>query len=129
MSDDRYPQETTISDETPWTTPSPMAELVSVPQQKTSCLSCIGNWMQRQKDIREGVLIDGEPPEPYEIQEAITWAPSWQTQNIMGQVVVACVALPSCMNCLSPEEKSAAERATRSGLALPAPGSPFGGRN
>lgn len=122
-----YPKDTTITDDTPWIAPGPMAELVSAPQQKNLCLACIGNKMQREKDIREGVLIDGREPEPYEIQDAVTWAPSWQTRDMgAGQVVMMCVALPSCMACLTPEEKSAAERATRSGLALPAPSSPFG---
>ena len=92
------------------------------------CLGCCGNHIQALKDRAEGVLVNGEEPELPVIRNAVTYAPSWQSHQIAGQIIFACVPLPSCWQCLVPEEKTPAERATKSGLAVPAPGG-WPGRN
>jgi hypothetical protein len=83
-----------------------------------SCLTCIGEYQMAVKDKEAGVLHDGEVPKIPEIGVAVTMAPSWQQTQIMGQMIMACVAIPTCMRHLSTEKKSAIERATASGLAI-----------
>lgn len=38
--------------------------------------------------------------------DAITWAPSWQQQQVGPQMVMACVALPTCAVHLQVDRKS-----------------------
>jgi hypothetical protein len=57
---------------------------------------------------------DQRPP----INKAVTFAPAWQSQTYMGQVIVACVSLPSCMDHLGSKKKSAEERAMEGGIVL-----------
>jgi hypothetical protein len=57
---------------------------------------------------------DQRPP----INDAVTFAPAWQSNIHMGQTLIACIALPSCMDHLESREKSAEERATEGGIIL-----------
>lgn len=89
---------------------------------QTKCLTCIGEYQMALKDIEDGVLHDGEQPVVPWVADAISWAPSWQQTQIMGQMMVACVAIPTCMRHLSTEKKSPIQRASASGLMLGGPG-------
>jgi len=82
------------------------------------CLQCIGEYQLAVEDRDNGVLHDGHEPEIPEIRDAITLAPSWQQQQIMCQMVMACVPAPACFEHLTTKKESAIQRATRSGLAL-----------
>jgi hypothetical protein len=57
-----------------------------------------------------------QPPDP---RDAITWLPAWQQQQVGQQMVMACVALPSCMEHIKINKPSPQQYAMRSGLALP----------
>lgn len=78
------------------------------------CLDCIARHMEWRKKQATG----SEELEPV-INDAVTLAPSWQSTTIAAQVIFACVALPACMEHLTPTELSAQEKAIKSGL-LPA---------
>jgi hypothetical protein len=52
------------------------------------------------------------------IQVSATWAPSWQSQVVGGQMMMACVVIPSCFDHLSNRERSAEEIAAGNGLIL-----------
>ena|SRR6266498_3277122 len=82
------------------------------------CLQCIGEYQMAVSDLDNGILHNGEKPVIPEIRAAITLAPSWQSQIIQGQMVMACVAIPSCFEHLTTTKQSPIERATRNGLAL-----------
>lgn len=86
------------------------------------CASCIGRYLTTVKDKAAGVQHDGQDPMIPPVNDAVTWLPSWQSQQIQGQIVMACVALPTCMGCCGIKEETPVERATKSGLALPGPG-------
>jgi hypothetical protein len=46
--------------------------------------------------------------------------PSWQQTMLgPGQLVLACIALPICINHIAFKEQTPQEKAARSGLALP----------
>lgn len=78
--------------------------------QTIKCLACVSEHLAaRQK------MPDQDPPV---IQDAITWAPSWQTKTMGGNVMMACVAVPSCLDHLSNEEKSPQQRAMEGGILL-----------
>lgn len=79
----------------------------------TKCLACTGQFVQASKQA-----VNGSVPVLPEIKEAVTWAPAWQNTIIQGQMVISCVAVPTCMEHLGVEKESAAEIAARRGLAL-----------
>jgi hypothetical protein len=82
------------------------------------CLSCIAEYQMALQDKEAGVLHNGQEPVIPAINFAVTMAPSWQQTQMMGQIVMACVAVPSCMGHLNTEKKSPIQRATASGLAI-----------
>lgn len=82
------------------------------------CLACIGENIQAHKDLEAGVLHNGSEPVPPPINDAITLAPQWVSQQTAGQLMVSCVAVPTCMRHLNVEKESPIQRATRSGLML-----------
>lgn len=85
-----------------------------VPQgQVIKCLSCINDYFQWQQN-----KPDSDPPE---IDDAITWAPSWQSNSIMGQMYFACVMAPSCMRHLGIKQMTPEERAIAGGILLARP--------
>jgi ferredoxin len=71
------------------------------------CLTCI-------VEIASGNQ-EGEP------EPAVTLVPSWQTQTSFGQVMMACVAVPTCRGHITITKKSPAERTLGSGLIIPTP--------
>lgn len=75
------------------------------------CIDCIARHMEWRK--AQALGSTGEEPV---INDAITLAPSWQSTTIQGQVIFACVAVPSCMEHLTPKELSVQEKAARAGL-------------
>jgi hypothetical protein len=87
-------------------------------EMSCSCLTCIGEYQMAIQDKENGVLHDGHEPIIPDINAAVTLAPTWQQTTLMGQMVMACVTVPSCMRHLSTEKKSHIQRATASGLAL-----------
>jgi hypothetical protein len=83
--------------------------------QPTKCLQCCSEYIiARSKGIPE--------EERPEIQDAVTWAPSWQMHQVMGQMAIAGIALPTCMDHLESKEKTAEQRAAEGGIILGGPG-------
>jgi hypothetical protein len=91
-------------------------------EMNVSCLQCVGEYLLARDDREAGVLHDGAEPVIPEIRSAVTLAPSWQQTEVLGQLIMACVALPSCLEHLQTKKESTVERATRSGLQLGRPG-------
>jgi hypothetical protein len=80
------------------------------------CMSCCA-----ERIVAEVKQNKGELPEDAhlpEIRDAITWAPAWQTQAVAGQMVMACVALPTCKEHIQAVELSPADQAVRGGRLL-----------
>lgn len=80
-----------------------------------ACLDCIGAYklaVARKEDGDDKVQI---PP----VYNAVTLCPSWQNTSIMGQMIVACVAVPTCAIHIGVTPKSAQQRAVESGLIIP----------
>jgi hypothetical protein len=100
--------------------PTPiMGEIVSAPSYPM-CLSCVSEYiLARNKWIESGQPDGEEPNYNTEVNPAVTEAPSWQSQAMGGQMVVACVPLPTCMKHLGVREKTAMEKAAGSGLMVP----------
>jgi hypothetical protein len=84
----------------------------------TKCASCVGKWVRTKADIDNDVLHNGQVPILPPVNDAVTWLPTWESTTIQGQLVMACVALPSCLDCCTIKNESPIERATKSGLAL-----------
>lgn len=80
-----------------------------------ACLECIGNYKIHVENVEN---VANEVPAPG-INFAITLAPSWQQQQIMGQMIVTCVAIPACLMHLGVAELTPAQKAMQSGLVLP----------
>ena len=70
------------------------------------CLACVGEHIASKAN-----------PKP-EIRKAITLAPQWVQQQMMGQVMISAVAVPTCYEHLNVQEESALQKATRNGLLL-----------
>jgi hypothetical protein len=100
----------------------PLAEVSSVPAQQFFCSSCVSKKAQVEADLENGVLYDGDTPVVPRVNMAVVWLPSWQTNSVQGQVLMACIALPSCLACTIHREDSIVEKMTKSGLALPGAG-------
>lgn len=82
--------------------------------QVWKCLNCIGEYniaIQKYPGA-------GKPP----INDAITLAPTWQNTTLMGQTFFACVAVPTCMDHLTTQEKTPQQKAMEGGLILGGPG-------
>lgn len=88
------------------------------------CLQCIGEYQLVTADRERGILHDGREPVIPEICDAVTMAPTWVQNHVMGQVVMAAVVVPSCFKHVQSKKESPVERATRSGLALGGNGMP-----
>jgi hypothetical protein len=85
------------------------------------CLACIEAHVTFLTEQENGKHPAEE--EAPEIREAYTLAPSWQTHTMMGQMMMTCVALPSCYEHLVPQKKSPMERsALAGGVLIPGPG-------
>jgi hypothetical protein len=80
----------------------------------TKCLACVSEYIQHKNKFPN--------EERLPVNDAITWAPSWQNFSIMGQSMFGCVALPSCMQHLDVKDKTPQQRAMEGGLLLGGPG-------
>jgi hypothetical protein len=76
------------------------------------CLPCISEWVANGSPGG----VDGE--EASKLSPAVTLAPAWETKTTMGQMMMACVMVPTCFRHLGVKQKSAAEKAMESGLFL-----------
>lgn len=88
-----------------------LVELSASVPVATKCLQCCGEHILAKN---QGMPENSRPA----INDAVTWAPGWQTKTTMGQVIMACVVVPSCMDHLDTKAKTPYERATESGLAI-----------
>lgn len=79
------------------------------------CLECVA---QHKKSDQENTPEADLPP----INPAITLCPSWQSQIVNGQALMACVSVPTCYDHISVGDQSPQQRAMRSGLMLPGNG-------
>lgn len=78
--------------------------------EPTGCLACVG------EQVEAGVDVSVPGDWLRNIEPAITWAPSWQAQQIGGQTMFACIALPTCGRHLTARPQTAQEKASKSGL-------------
>jgi hypothetical protein len=89
-------------------------EVTGIPHFK--CLGCISDYVAAEQ---KGVPEADRPP----IRDGVTLAPHWVNQTIMGQVMMACVAVPSCYVHLNVKEKTPQERAVEGGIIIGGGGS------
>lgn len=92
--------------------------ITDLPPQHVKCAGCVNDFLTVSMDIKNGILHDGKEPTLPELNDAVTWLPNWQTQNMGGQVVVGVISLPTCLKHAGYKEETPAERATRSGLII-----------
>lgn len=78
------------------------------------CLDCIGNYKMTLARYE-----DGSQEQLPQVNNAVTLCPSWQNTSIMGQMVMACVAVPTCAEHIGVTPKSPRQRAAESGLIVP----------
>lgn len=78
------------------------------------CLQCAGELVIAETKRARGETVPLPVPE-----EAWTMAPTWQQQVTLGQLVMACVAVPVCKKHLDVAEISPADQAVRNGRLLP----------
>lgn len=78
------------------------------------CSQCVAEYLAYEAGI------NGDGGEIPEILDPITLAASWQQNNIMGQMVIACVSLPTCLKHLQVSKMSAEQKAILGGKLLPA---------
>lgn len=98
----------------------PDAEEIAAAQQRLKCNTCVGEYLNfAVKKVKGEVPEEAVPPE---IKDAVTMAPSWQSNMTMGQLMMACVPLPTCMDHIQVTELSAEQRALLSGILLGRPG-------
>jgi len=81
------------------------------------CVDCIGELLAWQKAHPMGQM-PGDPPAP-EVGDAVTFAPAWQIKTMMGQQIMACIAVPACMRHLGVTENSPIEQAVLGGKLIP----------
>jgi len=78
--------------------------MTGMPQLK--CLQCIGEAQVDKSDAA------------HEIRDAITLAPMWVTQAAGMNMVMACVAVPTCLEHIQTAEKTPQQRAMEGGIIL-----------
>lgn len=81
------------------------------------CFVCVANKRMYFVKEKNGTNPPGTT-EPI-VQEAVTWAPSWQQQQIGMQAIMACVSLPTCYDHVEVRELSALDKAMMGGKILP----------
>lgn len=77
------------------------------------CLACVGEMVLAEVKNAKGEEVP--VPEP---EEAWTMAPSWQEKRVGQQLVMACIAIPTCKRHLTVDELSPIEQAIRNGKLL-----------
>ena len=89
-------------------------ELVSARQQSWKCTTCIEEWLKLSEEERAGKEARDH------IRDADTLVPSWQANMVgPGQLAMACVALPTCLNHIVTKKRSPEEIAQQNGLWAP----------
>jgi hypothetical protein len=82
------------------------------------CLQCVSESIVHEAKIKRGEIPEGTTgPEE---RDGVTFAPSWQQQQVMGQMVMACVAVLTCREHLQVAEISPADQAVRNGRLIQA---------
>jgi hypothetical protein len=93
------------------------------------CFQCVAEYRLAQQNYdaeqerartRPGYEVDPEITEPdiEMLSAADTWVPVWQQQQVPGQTLMACVALPVCLPHVTARPKSAEEKAVEGGKLL-----------
>jgi hypothetical protein len=93
------------------------------------CFQCVAEYKvgtqkfddeQRKASHLQGYTADPNVTEPdiETIAPADTWVPVWQQQQLPGQVIMACVALPVCIPHVVARKKTAEEQAVAGGRLL-----------
>jgi hypothetical protein len=101
-----------------------LAEIVdAIHASGLDCMACTERYFLTEKDIKQGILHNGEEPVLPVINKAATFAPAWIAKDIGGAIAWSALALPTCRQHLKKEEETPLQRASKSGLAIPAPGS------
>ena len=80
------------------------------------CLDCVAQY----KSFLANQNL-GNTPEDYPapvIKDAVTLVPAWQQQVFGGQIVMACVAVPTCMDHIQVSEMTAEQKAVLGGRLL-----------
>lgn len=80
------------------------------------CLQCVAGHKHFVAQQKLG-NIPAEFAEPM-IKDALTLVGNWQQQQIMGQMIMACVAIPACEEHIEVQEQSAEEKAVMGGRLL-----------
>jgi hypothetical protein len=80
------------------------------------CLNCVAVHKKFVSDQTIGSIPE-EFPEPV-VNDAITYAPSWQQQVVAGTLVMACIAIPVCVDHVEVAEMTAEQRAVQGGRLL-----------
>jgi hypothetical protein len=84
--------------------------------QVIKCTQCIEEFLQLPADHPDRVTGEAW----LKVREADTYVPSWQTTiPAPGQMVVACVTVPVCIQHLQIKQPTPQQIAARSGLAIP----------
>lgn len=81
------------------------------------CSDCVAIVLNHRAKVNLGEIApeSEEPP----MNDAVTMAPSWQTRMVHGNMMMACVALPSCLDHLEVSGLTPEQRATLGGYVLP----------
>ena len=80
------------------------------------CLDCVAQYKKFLADQILAKVREGFPPP--EINDAVTLVPAWQQQVFGGQIVMACVAVPTCLDHIQVIEMSAEQKAVLGGRLL-----------
>jgi hypothetical protein len=80
------------------------------------CLQCVAVHKKFLADQNLGKIPE-QFPAPV-ISDAITLVASWQQQVMAGQIVMACVTIPACMEHIEVEEMSAEQKSVMGGRLL-----------
>ena len=80
------------------------------------CLQCVAAHKHFVAQQKLGNIPEEFPEPP--IADAITLVANWQQQQIMGQMIMACVAIPACEDHIEVQEQTAEEKAIAGGRLL-----------
>ena len=90
-------------------------------EQVIYCTACVSEYIDAIQKWEDAPV--GDRPEFMDlVRPAITYAPSWQSMTMLGQMVWGCVAAPACLQHLGRREISVVEKAVGSGLIPGRPG-------
>lgn len=102
---------------TPEFVPGEIIQLEATGALGLMCLACVGALVEYEAKEAAGKLQEGD--ERPEVRPAVTLAPSWQQTQTFGQLMMTCVALPTCKEHIVMQEMSALAKAVQGGRLLP----------